>query len=73
MSKDFTSFLYFTLEANENLCFYSTLPFEKAQAHRDIVVYCTPELKDPFDKVIKHLMKRAKITVLSEQLVLDED
>lgn len=56
MSKAYSSFFYFTLEANENICFYSTLPFEKGQSFRDIVVYTTVELKENFICILNHCM-----------------
>ncbi len=71
MSKDFTSFFYFTMEANENIAFYSTLPFEKGQAFRDIVVYVTPELNDTFLKILNHCQKRSEIEILSQKQVED--
>ena len=57
MEKDVTSFLYFTLEANEGICFYSTLPFEKGDKYRDIVLYSTPELKPDLENILSHLKK----------------
>ena len=71
MSKDYSSFFYFTLEANENICFYSTMPFEKGQAYRDIVVYCTPELDDHFQGVLKHCQKNHEIEVIESSIVND--
>lgn len=71
MSKDYTSFFYFTLESNENNCFYSTLPFEKGQSYRDILVYCTPELDEAFQQILKHCQKKQKITILEKSLVSD--
>lgn len=57
MSKAYSSFFYFTLESNENICFYSTLPFEKGQSFRDIVVYTTIELLEDFKQIVSHCMK----------------
>ena len=71
VSKNESSFLYFTLEANENVAFYSTIPFEKGQAYRDIVINCTPELKTHLLGVLDHLQKKIKIEVLKEELIDD--
>ena len=66
MSKEDTSFFYFTLEANENIAFYSTLDFEKGQHYRDIVVHVTPELKTVFKKILIHLQKSRTIEILKQ-------
>ena len=71
MPKDFTSFFYFTMESNENIGFYSTLPFEKGQAHRDIVVYTTPELHPDFQNILKHCGKRQELEILEKALIDD--
>ena len=71
MTKDYSSFFYFTLEANENIWFYSTMPFEKGQAHRDIVVYCTPELDAHFQGVLKHCQKGHEIEVIESSIIDD--
>lgn len=71
MDKMDTSFFYFTLEANENICFYSTLDFEKGQKHRDIVVYITPELLQDFKNILNHLQKFRSIQVLSESIYFE--
>ena len=71
MSKAYSSFFYFTLEANENICFYSTMPFEKGQSFRDIVVYCTPELDLYFHNILQHCMKTQELEIL-EQSTIDD-
>ena len=72
MPKVETSFFYFTMEANENMAFYSTLPFEKGQNYRDIVVYTTPELYQNLKKIVSHLLKRgAHFEILEEVLIAD--
>tara|TARA_R110000868_G_scaffold42681_5_gene144051 strand:- start:8624 stop:8902 length:279 start_codon:yes stop_codon:yes gene_type:complete len=38
MPKAQTSFVYFVFEANEGLCFYSTLKHQVGQADRDMVL-----------------------------------
>lgn len=71
MDKNYSSFFYFTLESNENICFYSTLPFEKGQAHRDIVVYVTPELTADFQNILKHCQEKQNIEVLESSIIQD--
>ncbi len=72
MKKDYTSFVYFTLESNENIAFYSTLPFEKGQNFRDIVVYTTPELEKELKNIIAHCNKNGQLTILEESLISDQ-
>ncbi len=72
MSKDATSLFYFTLEANDNICFYSTLPFEKGISSRSVVVYYTPELKSYFDTICKGLKGLISFDVLEEEALIDD-
>ncbi|MBT4792564.1 MAG: hypothetical protein HON90_13410 [Halobacteriovoraceae bacterium] len=71
MDKSYSSFFYFTLEANENICFYSTLPHEKGQRYRDIVVYTTPELRKVFINILQHCKKNQEIEVLLDTEICD--
>jgi hypothetical protein len=59
------------MEANENMAFYSTLPAEKGQNFRDIVVYSTPELHSNFKNILTHCQKKAEIEVLEEIEIQD--
>jgi hypothetical protein len=72
MTKHATSLFYFTLEANENICFYSTLPFEKGTAMRDVVVYYTPELKSYFDTIITGMENLISIEILEDEVLIDD-
>ena len=49
MSKDFSSFFYFTLESNEGVAFYSTLDTPDDLEFRTVDVKCTPAMQ-------KHLL-----------------
>lgn len=69
MSKNETALFYFFLESRDNLCFYSTLPFEKGQQWRDIVTYCTESLIDPFKSTIRHMNNSISFEILSEEMV----
>lgn len=71
MDKSYSSFLYFTLESNENISFYSTLAFEKGQKFRDIVIYTTPELYPHLQHVLEYSMKRAEIEVIESCQIID--
>lgn len=50
-----SAYFYFQLEANEGLCFYSTLEGNKHEGHRDIVVQCHPSLQAEVDHLINRL------------------
>ena len=67
MEKSYSSFFYFTLEANEGIAFFSTMPFEKGQQFRDIVVRTTPELEKDLVSIINHCSKKAEIEILSQK------
>ncbi|EQC46610.1 hypothetical protein [Bacteriovorax sp. Seq25_V] len=67
VSKADSAFLYFKLEANEGLCFYSTLPFERGDQTRDIKICCDISTKDETLRLLDFLSKNMKIEVLSEE------
>lgn len=71
MPKNDTSFVYFTLEANENKSFYSTLPFDKGQLFRDMVIMTTPEFKDQVLSIIEHCKKNTDLEILSQSFIED--
>jgi hypothetical protein len=44
--KNESSFVYFILESNEGICFYSTLKESLGTSYRDIAVSCHESTKD---------------------------
>ncbi len=66
MDKNATSFLYFILESNEGISFYSTMPFEKGQKYRDVVIYNTPELSQDLKNILDHLSKKISFEVINQ-------
>ena len=60
------SFVYFTLESNEGLCFYSTLSESLGETYRDIEISLTKTLRDEFLKVFNFLCQKIEITIISE-------
>lgn len=69
MPKSASSFFYFALESNENIAFYSTLPFEKHQQYRDIEIISTPELYTHVKGLIAHYQETCQFeTILEEQI-----
>ena len=57
MPKNDSTFLYFILESNEGIAFYSTMAFEKSQPYRDIEIYSTPELSLALKGILEHIKK----------------
>ncbi|MGK0367106.1 MAG: hypothetical protein ACI9QD_000240 [Thermoproteota archaeon] len=66
-----SSFLYFTLEANENISFYSTLEDSLGTAYRDIDIKCSIELKDSLLGILEHLKNKMEFQVLTESVIKD--
>ncbi|HAZ11807.1 MAG: hypothetical protein A2X86_07855 [Bdellovibrionales bacterium GWA2_49_15] len=67
-SKEDSAFFYFTLEANENICFYSTLDATLGQPHRDIAIGIPRSLRPEFDLMFTALCESMKVQILSEEL-----
>lgn len=62
--KQESAFTYFTLEANEGIAFYSTLPFEKGDMFRDIQITCSVTLQKELDHIIDVLGRSFAIEFL---------
>ena len=66
VAKKDSSYVYFTLEANEGLCFYSTLDHQKESPHREIEINLTSSLLNEFLTVFSFLNKTIEITILED-------
>lgn len=55
MPKKDSAFFYFTLEANEGLCFYSTLPHEEGDSTRYVEISYPLGLEVQVENLISHL------------------
>lgn len=71
VSKKDSSFVYFTLESNEGLCFYSTLESSMNTDYRDLTVNFTPEFKEDVERIFSILSDRFPIEILSENEIKD--
>lgn len=71
LSKEDTSFLYFTLESNEGIAFYSTLPFEQAQEYRDVTIKCPIELKPQLDGILEHFKLKTNYEEIKSEIIED--
>ena len=63
-SKKDSAFLYFVLESNEGLCFYSTLDESVGEDYRLIQVNYTQDFQDQIEKLISHCQKSINIEIL---------
>ncbi len=52
-----SAFVYFQLEANEGVCFYSTLKESLGESYRDIMVTTDPSYEDETKRILEFLQK----------------
>ena len=71
MPKDDAYFVYFTFEANEGMCFYSTVDESLKGQYRDIEVKCPIEWKSHLKALIERLQTEIRLDVLEEKVILD--
>lgn len=57
MTKKDSTFIYFQLEANEGLCFYSTRDEPQKSPYRTVEIVGHISLKDQLDRVLGYLRK----------------
>ena len=65
------SFTYFQFEANDGLCFYSTLASSMKEPYRDIDVKTHESLSHELMRLIEHLQNKFHLEILSEQWIDD--
>ncbi|TNF00823.1 MAG: hypothetical protein EP326_05925 [Deltaproteobacteria bacterium] len=69
--KDQSAFTYFTFEANDGLCFYSTLETSLGEPYRDIDVKTHVSLKDELLRLIEFLGNDYPIEILKQEEIKD--
>lgn len=72
LATEHSSMFYFIMEANDNIAFYSTLPFAANSLHRDISVFCTPELDQNLMGIIEHFGCRYPLEIIKDELIEDQ-
>ena len=72
MNKEDSAFFYFQLEANDGLCFYSTLPYEPHTQYRDIEMRGDILLKSEVTKLLKNCEAKFKIDILLDETIPDQ-
>ncbi len=64
-------FTYFTLEANEGLCFHSTLDYSLKEPFRDILLVGTQDYKESILHVLHSLQNEIALEIIEEKEFLD--
>lgn len=70
-AKNDSSFIYFTLESNEGIAFYSTLEHVLGDQHRLIECYTPIELRAEFENIVQSLKEKISLEILSQQEIID--
>jgi hypothetical protein len=69
LSKEDSAFLYFTLEANEGLCLYSTLPHKQGENFRDVEIKGDLKFQPQINHLLMQLEKLFPLMVLNSSPV----
>lgn len=69
--KDEAYFLYYSLEANEGIAFYSTLEESLQGQYRDIDVRAPIEWKEDLKALIRRLQGEIRLDVVEEETIID--
>lgn len=68
-----SAFVYFQFEANEGLCFFSTVESSLNTQYRDIEIFSPQSLNSEFRHMISYLGESISIQVLKDELVQDSE
>jgi hypothetical protein len=69
--KDDAYFVYFTFEANEGLCFYSTVDESLRGQYRDIDVKCAVEWRETLISLLERLKTEMRLDVIDSGIIFD--
>ena len=69
--KDQAAFTYFQLEANEGLCFYSTLDSSLGAEYREIELFSPLSLKEEVANFLTHLKNEVPYEITTEEILDD--
>lgn len=72
LNKEDSAFFYFQLEANDGVCFYSTMEHPHHAQYRDIELRGDIKLKGEMEQILKECSKKFKIDTLVEETILDK-
>lgn len=71
VAKDQAAFLYFQLEANEGLAFYSTLDVSLREAYRDIELFSPESLNDEINHFLKAMESQVSPLIVLDEMIED--
>ncbi len=69
--KDQAAFTYFQLEANEGLCFYSTLDSSLTLPYREIELFSPISLKVEVENFLNHLKNEVPYEITTHEILDD--
>lgn len=72
LNKEDSAFFYFQLEANDGLCFYSTLPYEPHTQYRDLDLKGDILLKKEIEHLIEQCSVKFSIDILVNETIPDK-
>ena len=72
LSKEDSAFFYFQLEANDGLCFYSTLEYPPHAQYRDLEMRGDLNLKNEILNLIKQCEKNFPVQILIDETIDDK-
>lgn len=71
VAKDDAYFVYFTFEACEGMCFFSTVDESLKGQYRDIDVRCPVEWKDHLLALLRRLSGELRLDILESKIISD--
>jgi hypothetical protein len=72
LNKEDSAFFYFQLEANDGVCFYSTIDHPHHAQYRDIELRGDILLKKEMEHILNECAKKFKIEILLDETILDK-
>jgi hypothetical protein len=72
VSKENSHFVYFVLEANEGLCFYSTLDVALGATFCEIDITGSMEFKDEILRLLSKIHENYPIDILVSEVIYDK-
>lgn len=71
--KEEAAFIYFQFEANEGLCFFSTLDATLGEPFRDIEIFSPMSLKDEMTHLLDYLASTISLQIRLHDEIADEE
>lgn len=72
VNKEDSAYFYFQLEANDGICFYSTLQYPAHAQYRDIDMKGDLSLQNNLRSIINECRKKFAIEILTDQIIQDK-